>query len=80
MDLIIRKNKRQVVQSRFVQQHFLDNLRHEVVLVKFISGESITGVLLGFDSYCLLIETEKGQILVYKHSIQSLSGLKNEQR
>ena len=78
MHVIIRKNKRQVVRSRFVQSHFLDNLTNHGVCVKFISGESISGVLVGFDDYCLLIETEKGHVLVYKHAIQSLSGLKNE--
>ena len=66
------------MQSRFVQCHFLNNLINHGVLVKFISGENIQGVLLGFDDYCLLIETEKGQILLYKHGIQSLAGLKNE--
>ena len=78
MDVIIRKNKREIIRSRFVQSHFLDNLINHGVLVKFISGQSIKGVLVAFDSYCVLVETQEGQILVYKHAIQSVSRLKNE--
>ena len=79
MDVIIRKNKREIIRSRFVQSHFLDNLINHGVLVKFISGENIEGVLLAFDSYCVLLETEEGPILLYKHGIQSLRRLEDEQ-
>lgn len=50
--------------------HFIPKLRGKKVTIRLVSGgQPITGVLEGYNAYEILIQTVKGQVLVFKHAI-----------
>lgn len=50
--------------------HFIPKLRGEKVTIRLVTGgQPITGVLEGYNPYEILIQTMKGQVLVFKHAI-----------
>jgi len=40
------------------------------------NGYKLTGLVTGFDNYVIIIETDKGQQMIYKHAITSIMPLK----
>lgn len=61
-----------------LQDTFLNNVRREriTVTVYLSNGFKLTGKVVGFDNYVVIVETDKGQQLIYKHSITSLMPFK----
>lgn len=57
-----------------LQDTFLNSVRREKVTITLylINGFKLTGTVIGFDNYVIIIETDKGQQLVYKHAITSI--------
>lgn len=50
--------------------HFIPKLRGKKVSIRLVSGgQPITGILEGYNPYEILIQTVKGQVLVFKHTI-----------
>jgi host factor-I protein len=62
-----------------LQDSFLNNVRKERITITIFlnNGYKLIGTVVGFDNYVLIIETEKGQQLVYKHAITSILPFKN---
>jgi host factor-I protein len=54
-----------------LQDTFLDHLRRRKtpVTVFLVNGVRLQGVVAGFDAFCVLLEREGEQQIVYKHSI-----------
>jgi len=49
---------------------FIPTLRGKKVTIRLVSGgQPITGILEGYNPYEILIQTVKGQVLVFKHAI-----------
>jgi len=49
---------------------FIPKLRGKKVVIRLISGgQPITGTVEGYNPYEILIQTVKGQVLVFKHAI-----------
>ena len=57
-----------------IQDAFLNQARLQKIplTVYLASGHQIRGVLSGFDQFSLLIASDKGQNLVYKHAVSSI--------
>lgn len=57
-----------------IQDQYLNQARKERihVVVVMMSGERLEGYIKSFDNFCLLIEA-KGDILLYKHAISSIT-------
>ena len=52
---------------------FIPKLRGKKVIIRLISGgQPITGTLEGYNPYEILIQTAKGQLLVFKHAIATI--------
>lgn len=62
-----------------LQDVFLNQLRKEnvQVTVHLINGFQIKGVIKGFDSFIILLETEGKQMVLYKHAISTLTPARN---
>jgi len=56
--------------NRQTDPHFIPKLRGKKVVIRLVSGgQPITGTLEGYNPYEILIQTVKGQVLVFKHAI-----------
>jgi host factor-I protein len=57
-----------------LQDAFLNNVRKEKITITIFlnNGYKLTGTVSGFDNYVVLIDTDKGQQLVYKHAVTSI--------
>jgi RNA chaperone Hfq len=52
---------------------FIPKLRGKKVTIRLISGgQPITGIVEGYNPYEILIQTAKGQLLVFKHAIATI--------
>jgi RNA chaperone Hfq len=52
---------------------FIPKLRGKKVTIRLVSGgQPITGILEGYNPYEILIQTAKGQFLVFKHAIATI--------
>jgi RNA chaperone Hfq len=52
---------------------FIPKLKGKKVVIRLVSGgQPITGKVEGYNPYEILIQTAKGQILVFKHAIAVL--------
>ena len=55
------------------QLGFIPKLRGKKVIIRLISGgQPITGTIEAFNPYELLLQTAKGQLLVFKHAIATI--------
>lgn len=57
-----------------LQDTLLNQARKETipVTVFLTNGFQIRGIIRGFDNYCVLVESEGKQQLIYKHAISTL--------
>ena len=52
---------------------FIHKLKVKKVLIRLVSGgQPVTGTVEGYNPYEILIQTAKGQFLVYKHAIATI--------
>lgn len=58
-----------------LQDAFLNQVRKESVPVTvfLINGFQLKGVVRGFDSFTVILESEGRQMMVYKHAISTVS-------
>lgn len=54
-----------------VQDVFLNQFRKERVrvVVEITGGKSYAGLVKGFDNFCIFLQTDEGQCLLYKHAL-----------
>lgn len=52
---------------------FIPKLRGKKILIRLVSGgQPVTGTIEGYNPYELLLQTAKGQLLVFKHTIATI--------
>ena len=52
---------------------FIPKLRGKKLIIRLVSGgQPITGTLEGYNPYEILLQTAKGQLLVFKHAIATI--------
>jgi len=50
--------------------HFIPKLKGKKVTIRLVTGgQPVTGIVEGYNPYEILIQTTKGQVLVFKHAI-----------
>lgn len=51
----------------------IPKLKGKKVIIRLVSGgQPVTGTVEGFNPYEILVQTAKGQILVFKHAIAAI--------
>lgn len=58
-----------------LQDNFLNKVRKEnaIVTVYLVNGFQIRGVVVGFDNFTVIIESEGKEQLIYKHAISTIA-------
>jgi len=52
---------------------FIPKLKGKKVIIRLVSGgQPVTGTIEGYNPYEILLQTAKGQLLVFKHSIATI--------
>ncbi|WP_459128938.1 RNA chaperone Hfq [Guggenheimella bovis] len=61
-------------QNLNLQDLFLNQVRkeHMPITIFLVSGYQIRGLVKGFDSYTIVIDSEGTQEMIYKHAISTL--------
>ena len=58
------------------EPQFIPKLKGKKVTIRLVSGgQPITGILEGYNPYEVLIQTAKGQFLVFKHAIATIEAV-----
>ena len=61
------------------QEAFLDALKGQKIMVAFLDGKAMRGVLLGDDRYNLFLRQESGlEVMICKHAIKYVHATKAE--
>ncbi|MCI0184752.1 RNA chaperone Hfq [Sulfoacidibacillus ferrooxidans] len=57
-----------------LQDPFLNDMRRRKVklTVYLVNGFLLKGIILGYDHFCVLLESEGKQQLIYKHAISTI--------
>jgi host factor-I protein len=57
-----------------LQDAFLNSLRtkQQKVNLLLLSGDKVTGIILGFDNFIVVVRDEAKDTLIYKHSISAV--------
>ncbi len=63
-----------------IQNEFFNRARKERTLLTVVlgNGTRMTGRIRAFDKFTLLVETEHGDEIVFKHAIASVAASRNE--
>ena len=61
-----------------LQDIFLNQVRKEntIITIHLINGFQIKGIVKGFDSYTIVLESDNKQHLIYKHAVSTITPLK----
>lgn len=61
-----------------LQDSFLNQIRREQaqVIIHLTNGYQFRGTIKAFDSFIILLEVDKKQILIYKHAISTIAPVK----
>jgi host factor-I protein len=61
-----------------IQDLFLNTVRRDrtTITIYLNNGYKLTGSVTGFDNYVIIMETDRGQQLIYKHAITSIRPVK----
>jgi host factor-I protein len=61
-----------------IQDKFLNNVRKEKiqVTINLVNGGQLTGIVEGFDDFIIMVESNKGQQMVYKHAVSTIEPAK----
>jgi RNA chaperone Hfq len=55
---------------------FIPELKGKKVIIRLVSGgQPVTGTIEGYNPYEILIQTAKGQLLVFKHAIATIEAV-----
>ena len=62
-------------QSNNIQDIFLNNARKSktAVSIYLVNGFQLRGIVKGFDSFTVILDSEGKQMLIYKHSITTIT-------
>ncbi|MCX7758516.1 MAG: RNA chaperone Hfq [bacterium] len=71
---IRRRTERKVKKSRNFQDRFLNSLRGEDTKIKVetINSKTYVGKMVSFDQYVVILETDNGQVMLYKHALSTI--------
>jgi len=62
--------------AKLMTNGFIPDLKGKKVVIRLVSGgQPVTGTVEGYNPYEILLQTAKGQILVFKHSIATIEAV-----
>lgn len=66
-------------QTNNLQDIFLNNVRKNKIMVTIhlINGFALKGFVKGFDNFTVILDSDNKQIMVYKHSISTITPAKS---
>jgi host factor-I protein len=58
-----------------IQDPFLNHARRErlAIVIRLLDGTELHGRVAGFDRFCLVVETDGAEQLVFKHAIATVA-------
>lgn len=61
-----------------LQDTFLNQVRKENIMVTIflVNGFQLKGMVRGFDSFTVILESDGKQLMVYKHAISTISPMR----
>jgi RNA chaperone Hfq len=66
-------NKKAKSSTKPLTNGFTPKLKGKKVIIRLISGgQPVTGTVEGYNPYEILLQTAKGQLLVFKHAITTI--------
>ena len=78
-ETIIMDEKTTVKKGKPLINGFIPKLRGKKVTIRLVSvGQPITGIVDGNNAYEILIQTVKGQVLVFKHAIATIEPVEGQ--
>ena len=65
-------------QQNNLQDIFLNNARKNKLqlTIHLLNGYQLKGIVKGFDSFTVILECDNKQMLIYKHSISTITPIK----
>jgi RNA chaperone Hfq len=55
---------------------FIPKLKGKKVIIRLVSGgQPVTGTIEGYNPYEILLQTAKGQLLIFKHAIATIEAV-----
>ncbi|MCF8008635.1 MAG: RNA chaperone Hfq [Halanaerobiales bacterium] len=62
-----------------IQDTILNHVRKENIRLKvyLINGVQLNGIVIGFDDFTVLLESDQGLKVIYKHAISTIEPKKN---
>jgi len=62
--------------TKQVPPQFIPKLKGKKVIIRLVSGgQPVTGTIEGYNPYEILLQTAKGQLLVFKHAIATIEAV-----
>ena len=62
--------------AKLLTNGFIPDLKGKKVTIRLVSGgQSVTGTIEGYNPQEILIQTAKGQLLVFKHAIATIEAV-----
>ena len=59
--------------TKLLTNGFIPDLKGKKVVIRLVSGgQPVTGTIEGYNPYELLLQTAKGQLVVFKHAIATI--------
>jgi len=59
--------------AKLLTNGFIPDLKGKKVVIRLVSGgQPVTGTIEGYNPYEILLQTAKGQLLVFKHAIATI--------
>ena len=64
------------VKGKLLTNGFIPSLKNKKVVIRPVSGgQPVTGTIEGYNPYEILLQTAKGQLLVFKHAIATIEAV-----
>ena len=62
--------------EKSITNGFIPKLKGKKVTIRLVSGgQPVIGTIKGYNAYEILLQTPKGQILVFKHAIATIEAI-----
>ena len=62
--------------AKLLTNGFIPDLKGKKVVIRLVSGgQPVTGTIEGYNPYEILLQTAKGQLLVFKHVIATIEAV-----
>lgn len=69
-------NKKEDSTTKQGPPQFIPKLKDKKVIIRLVSGgQPVTGTVEGYNPYEILLQTAKGQLLVFKHAIATIEAV-----